>query len=82
VGVGGGGNDRGACTRAGASGRGGPGVPRIGAYTLEERKARIAAFHEKRKKRVWSKRVNYHCRQRLADGRVRVKGRFVKRTAE
>lgn len=51
---------------------------RIGAYTLVERKKRILRFLEKRKHRVWTKRINYGCRKRLADDRPRVRGRFVK----
>jgi hypothetical protein len=51
---------------------------RIGAYTTEERRKRIKRFHEKRKQRVWTKRINYGCRKRLADDRPRVRGRFVK----
>lgn len=71
-----------ALVRAGVTwGKGAATLARIGAYTVEERKARVALFMEKRKARVWSKRVSYECRQKLADGRVRVKGRFVKRDA-
>jgi hypothetical protein len=54
------------------------GVKYIGAYTLEERRLRIARFHEKRKERIWQHTVKYNCRRKLAVGRVRVKGRFVK----
>ncbi len=64
---------------------------RIGIYTREvdqnlfilpdhhqERDVIINRFYEKRKKRVWKKKIRYHCRKNLADSRVRVKGRFVK----
>lgn len=51
---------------------------RIGIYTKEERKAIINRFREKRKRRVWKKKIRYFCRKNLADRRVRVKGRFVK----
>ena len=51
---------------------------RIGIYTREERKSIISRFHDKRKKRVWKKKIRYHCRKNLADRRIRVKGRFVK----
>jgi hypothetical protein len=55
---------------------------RIGIYTREERDSIIHRFYEKRKKRVWKKRIRYHCRKNLADSRVRVKGRFVKNQAD
>jgi hypothetical protein len=51
---------------------------RVGIYTREERNAIINRFHEKRKRRVWKKKIRYFCRKNLADRRVRVKGRFVK----
>lgn len=54
---------------------------RIGIYTREERSAIIHRFREKRKRRVWKKKIRYFCRKNLADRRVRVKGRFVKSAA-
>lgn len=32
---------------------------------------------EKKKHRVWRKKVNYDCRKKVADGRLRIKGKFV-----
>jgi hypothetical protein len=46
---------------------------RIGIYTREERKVLISRFHEKRKRRVWKKKIRYHCRKNLAERRVRIK---------
>jgi len=50
----------------------------IGAYTREARLERLERFREKRKQRVWEKRVKYDCRKTLAVARPRYKGRFVK----
>mmetsp|Transcript_11638 Transcript_11638/g.18578 ORF Transcript_11638/g.18578 Transcript_11638/m.18578 type:complete len:650 (-) Transcript_11638:2956-4905(-) len=54
----------------------------IGGYTLQQRRERITRFLEKRKNRVWMKKVKYGCRKKLADSRPRVKGRFVPRTVQ
>ena len=75
--VGGDGDGEGEAGDASASGE--PTVRKIGAYTVEERKARIARFHRKRKERVWNHKVKYDCRKKLADNRPRYKGRFVRR---
>jgi hypothetical protein len=53
---------------------------RIGIYTPAERAAIIARFQSKRSRRVWNKKIRYNCRKNLADRRLRVKGRFVKRS--
>jgi hypothetical protein len=58
------------------------GIARIGIYTLEERKVRVARFQAKRGRRVWRKKIKYDCRKKLADNRPRVKGRFVRRDEE
>lgn len=52
----------------------------IGTLTSEQRQVRIQRFLEKRKRRVWTKKISYDCRKRVADSRLRVKGRFVKKT--
>jgi len=49
----------------------------IGTLTIEQRKEKIARYLEKRKKRTWRKRIYYDCRKKVADKRLRVKGRFV-----
>ena len=54
----------------------------VGIYGPEERKARIARFLEKRKRRVWSRKVKYDVRKNFADSRMRIKGRFVKKEDE
>ena len=34
-------------------------------------------YMEKKKGRVWRKKVNYNCRKQVADKRLRIKGKFV-----
>lgn len=58
------------------------GTVRVGAYSPASRRARIARFMAKRKKRIWTKRVKYDVRKNFADSRLRVKGRFVKKEDE
>lgn len=49
----------------------------IGTLTPEERKLKIERYLEKRQKRNFGKKVSYACRKRVADSRIRIKGRFV-----
>ncbi|KAL7452340.1 hypothetical protein ACHAWC_005310 [Mediolabrus comicus] len=52
----------------------------IGAYSPKSRELRIKKFLAKRKRRVsWVNRVKYDVRKNLADSKLRVKGRFVKK---
>jgi hypothetical protein len=55
---------------------------RIGIYTPQERAAIIERYNTKRAHRNWNKKIRYNCRKSLADRRLRVKGRFVKRSIE
>jgi hypothetical protein len=54
-----------------------PNARRIGTLTVEERHLKVSKFLEKRKRRNFSKKVSYDCRKRVADNRLRVKGRFI-----
>lgn len=54
----------------------------VGAYSPESRRRRIDLFNEKRKNRVWTRKVKYDVRKNFADTRMRVKGRFVKKEDE
>lgn len=54
----------------------------VGQYSPELRRQRIDKFHEKRSRRVWTKKVKYDVRKNFADSRLRVKGRFVKKEEE
>ena len=55
---------------------------KVGAYTPEERRAKIAEWMAKREKRIWKKRVEYDVRQNFAKSRLRAKGRFLKKEDE
>mmetsp|Transcript_11438 Transcript_11438/g.15611 ORF Transcript_11438/g.15611 Transcript_11438/m.15611 type:complete len:291 (-) Transcript_11438:976-1848(-) len=54
----------------------------VGAYGPVQRKARVGIFIQKRRNRVWTKKVKYNVRKNFADSRMRVKGRFVKKEDE
>ena len=49
----------------------------IGTLTPEERKMKIERYLIKRRSRNFGKKVSYACRKRVADSRIRIKGRFV-----
>jgi hypothetical protein len=49
----------------------------IGTLSPEERYNSIKRYRDKRERRIWSKKINYGCRKRVADNRLRIKGRFV-----
>jgi len=49
----------------------------VGTLTKQQRRQKIVRFLEKRNHRNWGKRISYGCRKKVADNRVRVKGRFV-----
>ena len=51
----------------------------IGTISLEQRREKILRFLEKRKRRQWGRKISYDCRKRVADGRLRCKGRFIRK---
>jgi|EP00505_MAST-04D_sp_SCG-Rhode-Island_P001867 hypothetical protein len=55
---------------------------RIGIYTPEQRAQLLEKFRNKRRNRVWFKKVRYGCRKNLADRRLRIKGRFVRQDSQ
>ena len=54
----------------------------IGSYSPLARKEMIRRFMQKRKKRIWVKRIKYDVRKRFADLRLRYKGRFITKQDE
>jgi len=50
----------------------------IGIYSPQERANLLKRYHEKRKRRSWTKLIRYNCRKKLAEKRLRIRGRFVK----
>lgn len=51
-------------------------VKYIGKLTVEERKKRVQRYLDKKKRRIWGRKVEYQCRKNLASKRARVHGRF------
>ena len=49
----------------------------IGGLNFEKRRLKILKYMEKKKGRVWRKKINYNCRKQVADKRLRIKGKFV-----
>ncbi|UPR02793.1 CCT domain-containing protein [Chloropicon primus] len=56
----------------------GDGRVMIGTLTLDERRARILRYRQKRHERNFRKRIKYNCRKTLADSRPKIRGRFAR----
>ena len=52
---------------------------KIGALTIEERRMKIEKYKKKKIKRSFNRKINYFCRKQVADKRLRLKGRFMKK---
>jgi hypothetical protein len=50
---------------------------KIGTLTIKQRKELLARYLEKKKRRKWKKNISYDCRKKVAENRLRYKGRFV-----
>lgn len=51
----------------------------VGSISWLERRGKVRKFKSKKSRRSWRKKINYDCRKKVADGRLRVKGKFVTR---
>ena len=49
----------------------------VGPLSKKERDKKVRKYLEKKKRRKWTKKVNYQSRKKVADSRPRYKGRFV-----
>ena len=49
----------------------------LGTLTRDERREKVNKYLEKKHRRKWLKKINYHSRKRVADTRLRYKGRFI-----
>lgn len=49
----------------------------LGPISWLERRSKVLKFKAKKSRRVWNKKINYDCRKKVADSRLRVKGKFV-----
>lgn len=45
--------------------------------SFEKRRVKLLRYLDKKKRRVWKKKVSYDCRKKVADERLRIKGKFV-----
>ncbi|CAI2384846.1 unnamed protein product [Moneuplotes crassus] len=49
----------------------------VGLLSIEERSIKVNRYLEKKRRRKWSKKINYQSRKKVAETRFRIKGRFV-----
>lgn len=50
------------------------------AYQEETREVKIERYRLKKTRRIWGRKICYDCRKKVADGRERINGRFVKKS--
>jgi hypothetical protein len=57
----------------------GPDPRMIGLLSLPVRYVKIMRFKQKKNSRIWTKQISYACRKNIAEKRLRIKGRFIKK---
>ena len=53
---------------------------RIGKLHIADRYMKVKKFKEKKHQRIFKKKVSYDCRKQVADKRLRIKGRFIRKS--
>ena len=43
------------------------------------RRLRVERYLEKRRMKTWNRKICYNCRQKVAEERLRIKGKFIKK---
>ena len=43
------------------------------------RRLKVERYLEKRRKKTWDRKICYNCRQKVAEERLRIKGKFIKK---
>ena len=43
------------------------------------RKLKVERYLQKRRNKTWNKKICYNCRQKVAEERLRIKGKFIKK---
>ena len=43
------------------------------------RRLKVERYLEKRRSKTWNRKICYNCRQKVAEQRIRIKGKFIKK---
>lgn len=43
------------------------------------RRLKVERYLEKRRSKTWNRKICYNCRQKVAEERLRIKGKFIKK---
>lgn len=52
---------------------------RKGEFKQETKQDKVRRYLDKKKLRTWDRKISYACRKVVADSRVRINGRFIKK---